>query len=55
MPFMLSIYLEYTWSIIGGQFLQKEETGFEHQAIVCFVKQSKGDLAHTENVCFIPY
>ena len=34
-------------------FLQNWETGFEHQAIVFFVKQSEGYLVQTETVCLI--
>ena len=38
---------------LDNWFLQKWYIGFEQRAIVCFLKQSKGDLRHTENVCFI--
>ena len=43
-------YLDYYW---GDDSYKKKETGFEHQDIVCFVKQSEGDMVHTETVCFI--
>ena len=49
--------LRYIWSIfgilLGYWLLQKWDTGFEHRAIVCFVKRSEGDMVHTETVCFI--
>ena len=38
---------------LGGWFLKKWETGFEHQAIIFFVKQSEGDLVHIETIFFI--
>ena len=43
---IFGVYLE-NW------FLQNWEAGFEHQAIVCFTKQSEGYLVHTQTACFI--
>ena len=42
---MFKVCLDYIWSIIGGLILTKGETGFYHQAIVYFLKQSEVDLA----------
>ena len=41
--------------LLGGWFLQKWETGFEHRDIVCFAKQNERGLMHTETVCLISY
>ena len=47
---IFGVYLEYIWIIDS---LQKWGTGFDHRVIVCFLKQSEGDLVQTEKVCFI--
>ena len=41
--------------LLGDRFLQNWETGFEHQAIVCFVNQSEGDMVNMKTVCFVLY
>ena len=46
--------LSYYWIgfavSLGGWFLQKGETGIEHQCIICFLKGSEGDMVHIETV-----
>ena len=49
-----SLHLIFIFGVYWDNlFLQNWYTGFEHQAIVCFMKQSEVDIVHTETACFV--